>query len=88
MCLTFCQTEIESRLELERRLKEAEEALQELEKGLSSRERSTEAEEQMKGNVTHLRSESPPAHATDNILSFGSVESKGVKTAAFYDLTE
>lgn len=51
----FSQAEIESRAELEQRLKEAEEALQELEKGLNSLERSTETEEQMKGNVTQLR---------------------------------
>lgn len=51
------QAEMESRIELEQRLKEAEEALQHLEKGLNSLERSTETEEQMKGNVTQLRSE-------------------------------
>lgn len=51
------QAEIESRTELEQRLKEAEEALQELEKGLNSVERSTEKDERMKGNVTQLRSE-------------------------------
>lgn len=55
---------MESRLELEQRLKEAEEALQELEKGLSSLERSTESEEQMRGNVTQLRSECPHARAS------------------------
>ncbi|TNM96029.1 hypothetical protein fugu_017112 [Takifugu bimaculatus] len=49
------RAEMESRLELEQRLKEAEEALQELEKGLSSLERSAESEEQMRGNVTQLR---------------------------------
>lgn len=48
---------MESRVELEQRLKEAEEALQDLEKGLNSLECSTETEEQMKGNVTQLRSE-------------------------------
>lgn len=51
------QAEIESRVELEKRLKQAEEALQDLEKGLNSLERSKEREEQMKGNVSHLRSE-------------------------------
>lgn len=56
----FCcapQAEIESRVELERRLKQAEEALQDLEKGLNSLERTKERDEKMKGDVTHLRSE-------------------------------
>lgn len=44
-------------MELERRLKEAEEALQNLEKGLNSLERSKERDEKMKGDVTQLRSE-------------------------------
>lgn len=48
---------MESRVELERRLKQAEEALQDLEKGLSAVERSKERDEQMKGDVTQLRSE-------------------------------
>lgn len=56
------QAEIESRTELEQRLKEAEEALRELEKGLNSLERSTETEEQMKGNVTQLRREQARMH--------------------------
>uniref|UniRef100_A0A3Q4G7X2 Pleckstrin homology domain containing, family D (with coiled-coil domains) member 1 n=1 Tax=Neolamprologus brichardi TaxID=32507 RepID=A0A3Q4G7X2_NEOBR len=47
--------EIESRMELERRLKEAEEALQNLEKGLNSLERTKERDEKMKGDVTQLR---------------------------------
>lgn len=66
----FSQAEIECRTELEQRLKEAEEALQELEKGLNSMERSSEMEQQMKGNVTQLRSECHHAHAhahADNI---------------------
>ncbi|XP_075904838.1 pleckstrin homology domain-containing family D member 1 [Nelusetta ayraudi] len=49
------KAEIESRVELERRLKQAEEALQDLEKGLSTVERSKERDEQMKGDVTQLR---------------------------------
>lgn len=52
-----CQAEIESRVELEKRLKQAEEALQDLEKGLNSMERTKERDEQMKGDVTQLRSE-------------------------------
>lgn len=52
-----CQAEIESRVELEKRLKQAEEALQNLEKGLNSVERTKERDEQMKGDVTQLRSE-------------------------------
>lgn len=52
-----CQAEIESRVELEKRLKQAEEALQDLEKGLNSVERTKERDEKMKGDVSHLRSE-------------------------------
>lgn len=48
---------MESRLELEKRLKQAEQALQDLEKGLNSVEWTKEREEQMKGDVTQLRSE-------------------------------
>lgn len=70
-CLLLCffsQAEIESRTELEQRLKEAEEALQELEKGLNCMERSTETEEQMKGNVTQLRSGWHHAHIPWDII--------------------
>uniref|UniRef100_A0A673YVI4 Pleckstrin homology and coiled-coil domain containing D1 n=1 Tax=Salmo trutta TaxID=8032 RepID=A0A673YVI4_SALTR len=49
------KAEIESRMELERRLKQAEEALQNLEKGLSSLERSKENVDKMKGDVNNLR---------------------------------
>ncbi|XP_028994686.1 pleckstrin homology domain-containing family D member 1 [Betta splendens] len=49
------KAEIESRVELEKRLKQAEEALQNLEKGLNSMERSRERDEKMKGDVTQLR---------------------------------
>ncbi|XP_051805396.1 pleckstrin homology domain-containing family D member 1 [Acanthochromis polyacanthus] len=49
------KAEIESRVELEKRLKEAEEALQNLEKGLNSLERTKERDEKMKGDVTQLR---------------------------------
>ncbi|XP_022621863.1 pleckstrin homology domain-containing family D member 1 [Seriola dumerili] len=49
------KAEIESRVELEKRLKQAEEALQDLEKGLNSMERTKERDEKMKGDVTHLR---------------------------------
>lgn len=51
------QAEIESRVELEKRLKQAEEALQDLEKGLDSMDRTKERDEKMKGDVTQLRSE-------------------------------
>ncbi|XP_039993791.1 pleckstrin homology domain-containing family D member 1 [Xiphias gladius] len=50
------KAEIESRVELEKRLKQAEEALQDLEKGLNSLERTKERDEKMKGDVTQLRS--------------------------------
>ncbi|XP_062252704.1 pleckstrin homology domain-containing family D member 1 [Platichthys flesus] len=49
------KVEIESRVELEQKLQQAEEALQDLEKGLNSLERTKERDEKMKGDVTHLR---------------------------------
>ncbi|KAM9708110.1 pleckstrin homology domain-containing family D member 1 isoform 3-T4 [Menidia menidia] len=49
------KVEIQSRMELEQRLKQAEEALQDLEKGLNSLERTKERDEKMKGDVTQLR---------------------------------
>ncbi|XP_071354535.1 pleckstrin homology domain-containing family D member 1 [Trachinotus anak] len=49
------KAEIESRVALEKRLKQAEEALQDLEKGLNSVERTKERDEKMKGDVTQLR---------------------------------
>lgn len=55
MCI--CQAEMESRAELERRLKLAEGALKDLEQGLNCIERTREREEKMKGDVSHLRSE-------------------------------
>lgn len=51
------QAEMESRAELERRLKMAEEALKNLEQGLNCLERSRERDERMIGDVSHLRSE-------------------------------
>ncbi|KAK6479208.1 pleckstrin homology domain-containing family D member 1-like [Huso huso] len=49
------KTEMKARVELERRLKLAEEALRSLEQGLNSLERSREREERMKGDVSHLK---------------------------------
>ncbi|KAJ7988792.1 hypothetical protein DPEC_G00312880 [Dallia pectoralis] len=49
------KTEMASRVVLERRLKQAEEALLNLEKGLSSLERSKERDDKMKGEVNQLR---------------------------------
>ncbi|MFT7802028.1 pleckstrin domain-containing family D member 1-like [Arapaima gigas] len=49
------KVEIQSRLDLERRLKLAEEALQSLEQGLNSRDRSQEEDDRMKGDVSQLR---------------------------------
>ncbi|XP_026196297.1 pleckstrin homology domain-containing family D member 1 [Anabas testudineus] len=49
------KAEIESRVELEKRLKQAEEALQDLEKGLNTIERTKERDEKLKGDVTQLR---------------------------------
>ncbi|XP_071753138.2 pleckstrin homology domain-containing family D member 1 [Centroberyx gerrardi] len=49
------KAEMESRVELECRLKQAEEALQDLEKGLNTLERTKESDERMKGDVSQLR---------------------------------
>ncbi|XP_056151426.1 pleckstrin homology domain-containing family D member 1 [Lampris incognitus] len=49
------KAEMASRLELEQKLKLAEEALQDLEKGLNTLERTKEHEEKMKGDVSQLR---------------------------------
>ncbi len=51
---------MESRVEVERRLKLAEEALQDLEQGLNSIERTHERDERLKGDVSHLRSKCTP----------------------------
>ena len=50
MCVSvsLSQAEIESRVELEQKLKQAEEALLDLEKGLNSLERTKERDEKMK----------------------------------------
>ncbi|XP_066498172.1 pleckstrin homology domain-containing family D member 1 isoform X2 [Hoplias malabaricus] len=49
------KAEMESRVELERRLNLAEQALKDLEQGLSCIERSHERDEKMRGDVSHLR---------------------------------
>nr|XP_055027649.1 pleckstrin homology domain-containing family D member 1 isoform X1 [Misgurnus anguillicaudatus] len=49
------KAEMESRVELERRLKLAEEALKDLEQGLNAIERTRERDERMRGDVGHLR---------------------------------
>lgn len=57
VCVGGSQAEMESRVELERRLKMAEEALKNLEQGLHCLERSRETDEKLIGDVSHLRSE-------------------------------
>ncbi|XP_057200225.1 pleckstrin homology domain-containing family D member 1 isoform X2 [Triplophysa rosa] len=49
------KAEMESRVELECRLKLAEEALRDLEQGLNAVERTSERDERMRGDVSHLR---------------------------------
>ncbi|XP_028252285.1 pleckstrin homology domain-containing family D member 1 [Parambassis ranga] len=49
------KAEMESRVELEKKLKDAEEVLQDLERGLNTLERTKERDEQMRGDVTHLK---------------------------------
>uniref|UniRef100_A0AAQ4QBG7 Pleckstrin homology domain containing, family D (with coiled-coil domains) member 1 n=1 Tax=Gasterosteus aculeatus aculeatus TaxID=481459 RepID=A0AAQ4QBG7_GASAC len=52
---TEAELKVKSRVELEKRLNQAEQALQDLEKGLESLERTKETDEKMKGGVTQLR---------------------------------
>ncbi|XP_069494682.1 pleckstrin homology domain-containing family D member 1 isoform X1 [Ambystoma mexicanum] len=49
------KAEMKARMDLERRLREAEEALKSLEQGLNSKERNREKEEKMKADVSHLK---------------------------------
>ena len=57
ICCVGAQVEMETRMELERRLKLAEEALQRLEQGLTTLEPACERNERMRGDVGHLKSE-------------------------------
>uniref|UniRef100_A0A8D0G7P2 Pleckstrin homology and coiled-coil domain containing D1 n=1 Tax=Sphenodon punctatus TaxID=8508 RepID=A0A8D0G7P2_SPHPU len=49
------KAEVKVRMDLEKRLREAEEALQSLEQGLNSLDRNKEKEEKMKADVSHLK---------------------------------
>lgn len=51
-------------MDLERRLGEAEEALQSLEQGLNSVDRNEEKEEKMKADVSNLKSKSLFLHSS------------------------
>lgn len=53
------QAEVKVRMDLERRLREAEGALQSLEQGLNSKVRNKEKEERMRADVSHLKSKPP-----------------------------
>lgn len=55
---SLSQAEVKVRMDLEKRLREAEEALQSLEQGLNSLDRNKEKEEKMKADVSNLRSKS------------------------------
>ncbi|EFB24974.1 hypothetical protein PANDA_005247, partial [Ailuropoda melanoleuca] len=58
------QAEVKVRMDLERRLREAEGALRSLEQGLNSKVRNKEKEERMRADVSHLKSKPrPPAPA-------------------------
>lgn len=52
------QAEVKVRMDLEKRLREAEEALQSLEQGLNSLNCNKEKEKKMKADVSNLRSKS------------------------------
>lgn len=55
---SVAQAEVKVRMDLEKRLREAEEALQSLEQGLNSLDCNKEKEERMKADVSNLRSKS------------------------------
>ncbi|XP_034498930.1 pleckstrin homology domain-containing family D member 1 [Ailuropoda melanoleuca] len=58
------KAEVKVRMDLERRLREAEGALRSLEQGLNSKVRNKEKEERMRADVSHLKSKPrPPAPA-------------------------
>lgn len=63
MSLSFppLQAEVKVRMDLERRLREAEGALRSLEQGLNSKIRNKEKEERMRADVSHLKSKPCPA---------------------------
>lgn len=52
----LAQAEVKVRMDLEKRLQEAEEALQSLEQGLNCKHRNKEKEEKMKADVSNLKS--------------------------------
>lgn len=54
------QAEVKVRMDLERRLREAEAALRSLEQGLNSKVRNKEKEERMRADVSHLKSKPCP----------------------------
>lgn len=54
------QAEVQVRMDLERRLREAEAALRSLEQGLNSKVRNKEKEERMRADVSHLKSKLCP----------------------------
>lgn len=54
------QAEVKVRMDLERRLREAEGALRSLEQGLNSKVRNKEKEERMRADVSHLKSKPCP----------------------------
>lgn len=55
------QAEVKVRMDLERRLREAEGALRSLEQGLNSKVRNKEKEERMRADVSHLKSKAQPS---------------------------
>lgn len=54
------QAEVKVRMDLEKRLREAEAALRSLEQGLNSKVRNKEKEERMRADVSHLKSKLCP----------------------------
>lgn len=58
--LSPAQAEVKVRMDLERRLREAEGALRSLEQGLNSKVRNKEKEERMRADVSHLKSKAQP----------------------------
>lgn len=63
------QAEVKVRMDLERRLREAEGALRSLEQGLNSKVRNKEKEERMRADVSHLKSKPCPAVSGAGLLA-------------------
>ena len=71
------QAEVKVRMDLERRLREAEGALRSLEQGLNSKVRNKEKEERMRADVSHLKSKPCPRYQPSPRALHGSPGQRG-----------